>query len=71
MTKFSYAGDIFDTGNPANSAIKQYYDFLWKASKTCCKEIIVIGGNHDSVSMLNAPKELLGIFNIHVIGKFK
>jgi hypothetical protein len=31
-------------------------------------KIIITGGNHDSVSLLNAPAELLDTMNIHVIG---
>jgi len=62
------AGDIFDSGNPSNTALKQYYNFLWKASGTCCRNVIIIGGNHDSVATLDAPKELLRTFNVHVIG---
>jgi len=62
------AGDIFDTGTPSNAALKQYYDFLWKVKNTCCKEVIIIGGNHDSVTTLNAPKDLLKYFNVHVVG---
>ncbi|MCW3093379.1 MAG: Nuclease SbcCD subunit [Ferruginibacter sp.] len=62
------AGDIFDTGAPSNAAFKQYYDFLWKVKSTCCREVIIIGGNHDSVTTLNAPKDLLKVFNVHVVG---
>ncbi|EOR96207.1 Exonuclease SbcD [Arcticibacter svalbardensis MN12-7] len=62
------AGDIFDTGSPSNASLQQYYNFLWKVKGTCCREVIIIGGNHDSISTLNAPKELLRFFNIHVIG---
>jgi len=62
------AGDIFDTGNPSNVALEQYYNFLWRVKGTCCREMIIIGGNHDSISTLNAPKELLKFFNIHVVG---
>lgn len=62
------AGDIFDTGSPSNAALKQYYDFLWRLRGTCCRDIVIIGGNHDSVSTLNAPKALLRYFNVHVIG---
>jgi len=62
------AGDIFDTGNPPNTALKQYYDFLWKVKSTCCKQVVIIGGNHDSVATLNAPKDLLKHLNVHVIG---
>lgn len=62
------AGDIFDTGTPSNAALKQYYDFLWKVKNTCCREVIIIGGNHDSVTTLNAPRDLLKYFNVHVVG---
>ncbi|MCP2043796.1 exonuclease SbcCD subunit D C-terminal domain-containing protein [Pontibacter sp. HSC-36F09] len=62
------AGDVFDTGAPSNTALKQYYTFLTRVCATCCRHIIITGGNHDSVSTLNAPKELLDCFNIKVIG---
>lgn len=62
------AGDVFDSGAPSNTALKQYYNFLTKVCATCCRHIIITGGNHDSVSTLNAPKELLDCFNIKVIG---
>lgn len=62
------AGDIFDTGSPSNTAFKQYYDFLWAMRSTPCRDIVIIGGNHDSVSTLNAPKALLRYFNVHVVG---
>ncbi|WP_242916940.1 exonuclease SbcCD subunit D C-terminal domain-containing protein [Pontibacter liquoris] len=62
------AGDVFDNGAPSNTALKLYYDFLRRVCATCCRHIIFTGGNHDSVSTLNAPKELLECFNIYVIG---
>mgnify|MGYP005751257035 CR=1 FL=1 len=62
------AGDVFDTGAPSNTALRQYYTFLTKVCATCCRHIIITGGNHDSVSTLNAPKDLLDCFNIKVIG---
>src|SRR5688572_2974528 len=62
------AGDIFDTGAPSNTALKQYYDFLRSLYLTGCKHVTITGGNHDSIATLNAPKELLKYFNIHVIG---
>lgn len=62
------SGDVFDTGSPSNTAFKLYYDFLRKVCATCCRHIIITGGNHDSVSTLNAPKELLECFNIRVVG---
>jgi exonuclease SbcD len=62
------AGDIFDSGSPSNTALEQYYSFLRKVKDTCCREVIIIGGNHDSISTLNAPKILLKYFNVHIIG---
>ena len=62
------AGDIFDIGNPPNYARRMYYRFLTHLLNTCCQYIIIIGGNHDSPAMLNAPKELLEALNMHVIG---
>lgn len=62
------AGDIFDTGSPSNTAFEQYYGFLRRVKDTCCREVIIIGGNHDSISTLNAPQSLLKYFNVHIIG---
>lgn len=62
------AGDIFDTGSPSNTAFEQYYKFLRQVKDTCCREVIIIGGNHDSISTLNAPQALLKYFNVHIIG---
>ena len=62
------AGDIFDTMNPPNYARTLYYNFLNKLEKTHCRHTIIIGGNHDSPTTLNAPRELLKTKNIHVVG---
>lgn len=62
------AGDIFDIANPPNYARRLYYNFLTKLLKTHCKHIVITGGNHDSPSMLDAPKELLAALNVQVIG---
>lgn len=62
------AGDIFDINNPPNYARAQYYTFLTRLLPTHCRHIVIIGGNHDSPSMLNAPKALLSALNIHVVG---
>ena len=62
------AGDIFDTGSPSNTALEQYYDFLRQVKNTSCREVIIIGGNHDSISTLNAPQSLLKYFNVHIVG---
>jgi len=61
------AGDIFDTPSPSTSALKIYYDFLVSLQETCCRYIIITGGNHDGISTLDAPKELLKTLNITLI----
>jgi DNA repair protein SbcD/Mre11 len=61
------AGDIFDIGSPPNQARKQYYNFLSKLLKTSLRHVVITGGNHDSPSMLDAPKELLQNLNIHIV----
>ena len=62
------AGDIFDTSTPSNRAQELYYRFLRKVSESCCRHIVIIAGNHDSPSFLNAPKELLRALNVYVVG---
>ena len=62
------AGDIFDTSTPSNRAQELYYRFLCRVSTSCCRHIVVIAGNHDSPSFLNAPKELLLALNVYVVG---
>jgi len=62
------AGDIFDVAYPSNSALEVYYGFLTRLVTTSCKNVIIIGGNHDSVSTLNAPKQILKHLNIQVFG---
>ncbi len=61
-------GDVFDTANPSNTALELYYNFLHKISTSSCKHVVIIAGNHDSPSLLEAPKHLLKILNIHVLG---
>lgn len=62
------AGDIFDVVNPSNIAKTQYYKFLASLLTTKCSNVIVIGGNHDSGTLLDAPAEILEALNIKVVG---
>ncbi|QBG48889.1 exonuclease subunit SbcD [Verrucomicrobia bacterium S94] len=62
------AGDIFDTTAPSNRAQELYYSFLCRIGKSACHYVVVIGGNHDSPSFLNAPKAVLQALNVHVVG---
>jgi exonuclease SbcD len=62
------AGDIFDVSNPPNSARELYYNFLSKLLRTGCRQVVIVGGNHDSPGMLAADRELLKNLHIHVVG---
>jgi exonuclease SbcD len=61
------SGDIFDTANPKNSALAMYYNFLKELIPLKCR-VIITGGNHDSPSLLNAPREILNLLNVSVVG---
>ncbi|MBD8166778.1 exonuclease subunit SbcD [Erwinia persicina] len=60
------AGDIFDTGSPPSYARELYNRFVVRLQQTGC-QLVVLGGNHDSVAMLNESRELLACLNTRVI----
>lgn len=62
------SGDIFNTSTPSSQAQELYYRFLHNISKSNCKGVVITSGNHDSPSFLSAPKEILKVLNVHVIG---
>jgi exonuclease SbcD len=62
------SGDIFDAANPPQEAVALYYDFVRRVSELKHVTTIITGGNHDSAALLNAPRDLLRFFNVHVFG---
>lgn len=60
------AGDIFDTGSPPSYAREMYNRFIVAMQQHHC-ELVILGGNHDSVATLNESKDLLACLNTHVI----
>lgn len=62
------AGDVFDTSAPSNRAQELYYRFLCRVAASSCRHVVVVAGNHDSPSFLDAPKELLKALDVHVVG---
>ena len=62
------AGDVFDNGAPSNRALELYYRFLCRCAGAGCRHVVVTAGNHDSPSLLNAPREVLRFLNVHVVG---
>ena len=65
-------GDIFDNANPPAVAEQMYYDFLLEATTAMPGlQIVVIAGNHDSASRLEAPSSLLLRHNVIVRGRVR
>lgn len=63
------AGDIFDSANPSSAAQSQLYEFLVKAkAQQPMLDIVLIGGNHDSASRLDAPSPILNALGVTVVG---
>ena len=62
------SGDIFDTANPPIEARRMYFRFLASLLDTCCRNIVLVGGNHDSGTLLDAPRDLLDALNIQMVG---
>ncbi|WP_158783353.1 exonuclease subunit SbcD [Pantoea sp. BAV 3049] len=60
------AGDIFDTGSPPSYARELYNRFVVRLQQTQC-QLVILGGNHDSVATLNESRELLACLNTRVI----
>lgn len=63
------SGDVFDAANPPQDAVGLYFDFLKRLADLNTVRAVITGGNHDSASHLNAPRELLKRFDIHVFGE--
>lgn len=63
------AGDVFDNTTPSHRAQALYYRFLYRVAGLDCRHVVVVAGNHDSPSFLEAPRELLRHLNVHVVGQ--
>ena len=65
------AGDIFDQNQPAAAAQEAYYRFLARATSiTSLRRIVVVGGNHDSATRLDAPEGVLQALDVAVVGGY-
>jgi len=63
------AGDVFDTFTPSNRALELYYSFLGDVFQAAlCRAVVVVGGNHDSPSLLDSPEKVLAHLNTRVVG---
>ncbi len=70
------AGDVFDTPQPSAEAQQLYYRFLADLSEIegidggPGRTAVIVGGNHDSPSRLDAPREVLSALSTHVVGGY-
>ncbi len=60
------AGDIFDSGSPPSYARELYNRFVVDLQATRC-QLVILGGNHDSVATLNESRRLFSHLNTSVI----
>lgn len=60
------AGDIFDTTTPPSYAREMYHNFIRQLHAINCT-LVLLGGNHDSVAMLNESLPLLRALGTHMI----
>ncbi len=63
------AGDLFDTANPPAASLALFYDFIAALKRDAPNvHIVVIGGNHDSPTRLDAPVPVLDVLGVRVVG---
>jgi len=63
------SGDVFDNANPSSASQKQLYRFLQQAREKMPQlDLVIVAGNHDSPSRLEAPGPLLEAHGTRVIG---
>jgi exonuclease SbcD len=60
------AGDVFDTGAPPSYAREQYNRFIVALRETGA-QLVVLGGNHDSVATLGESRSLLACLDTSVV----
>lgn len=63
------SGDIFHTSLPSTGAQSLYYEFLHRFYDETEAYAVITAGNHDSPRYLEAPKELLKMVRVYVVGR--
>lgn len=63
------AGDVFDVANPSAAAQRRFFRFLREANRRNPHlQILIVAGNHDSATRLEAPVPLLEELHTHIVG---
>lgn len=64
------AGDVFDSANPPQSALKMWYDFLAALRQRCPRcAVVAVAGNHDSPHVLQAASAPLAGLGVRIVGE--
>lgn len=62
------AGDVFDVSQPSAEAQARLFDFLARVAARGLRQAVIVAGNHDSASRLDAPAAVLRALRVHVVG---
>lgn len=66
------SGDIYDSHNPSADAHRLLYRTLVAIHHASPHTTTILtAGNHDAASRLEAPRDLLAAFNVHVVGNIR
>lgn len=64
------AGDIFDSPNPAETAVRQWDRFITRMAKKRIP-VLAVSGNHDSGARLAVGSDLIALSGIHIVGELR
>lgn len=64
------AGDVFDSPNPQESAMRQWDRFITRMAESGVP-VLAVGGNHDSGARLAVGSELIARSGIHIAGELE
>lgn len=63
------SGDLFHYMQPSAAAQKDLYSFIARAAaETPLQTIVLVAGNHDSPTRFDAPREVLEVLDVRVVG---
>ncbi|MEM7697098.1 MAG: exonuclease subunit SbcD [Verrucomicrobiota bacterium] len=63
------AGDIFDSANPPQQALRRYHEFIARVYRETHAEILIVGGNHDSPALLESSASVLTQLRCRIVGQ--
>lgn len=64
------AGDVFDSPNPAEAAVRQWDRFITHMAELRVP-VLVVSGNHDSGARIAMGSNLIALSGIHIAGELK